>query len=453
MIVYRYVIIGKKYMSNFRKPLLVLFFLLLPWQTRWIFGETLVGGDPSEYGRMSLYAFDFALIAFLAASNHIFSMPKWRYVTKNKVMKVAFLSLAAAVLLSAVSAFWAPETGVALLMSLHLGLGAMLFYVLVADETISVDLVLASVAISMLVPAFFGWVQAAGQSIDASSMLGIAAQDPEVLGTSVIEYGEGRWLRAYGSFPHPNMFGGFLAFGLLAAAGVAARGRMKRQDLLMLLLAALGGGALVMTGSRSAWIAFVAGLAIFHFGHRMNKHKDQQKRASGPILLTATTIVLIALFMSPVLGSRFDGDNRLEEQSISERSMQWDEAGKLATRGAIPFILGSGSGNYTFTLAHMKPLKEVFEYQPVHNVPAMIFVELGLIGFLLLGSLVVATDWNVHKRWKRSNSLIALSLGTVLLVVALADHYLWTQASGLYLMAIFLAINIKLGSESDIEIL
>ncbi|NQV12206.1 O-antigen ligase family protein, partial [Candidatus Uhrbacteria bacterium] len=308
----------------------------------------------------------------------------------------------------------------------------------------------ASVAVSMLVPAFFGWVQAAQQSIDASSLLGIAAQDPETLGVAVIEHDGGRWLRAYGTFPHPNMFGGFLAFGLLAAAGVTARGRMKRQELLMLMIAALGGGALVMSGSRSAWLAFVAGLAVFHFGHRMNKHKDQQKRASSIILLTTTTIVLIALFMSPVLGSRFDGGNPLEEQSISERTMQWSEARKLALRGAVPFIVGSGAGNYTFALAHIMPLQDVYEYQPVHNVPALIFVELGLLGFLLLVAVVVATDRNIHKRWRTSDSLVAMSLGMVILVVALGDHYLWSQTSGLYLLAIFLAVNTKLGSDPTV---
>ncbi|NQV11785.1 hypothetical protein HQ524_00325, partial [Candidatus Uhrbacteria bacterium] len=130
-------------MNNFRKPLLVLFLLMLPWQTRWIFGETLVGGDPSEYGRLGVYVFDIALIAFLAASNHLFSMNTWQHLAKNKMWKIAFSCIGAAVGLSFLSAFWAQQPQVALLMSAHLGLAAMLFYVLVVDEEISVDLVLA----------------------------------------------------------------------------------------------------------------------------------------------------------------------------------------------------------------------------------------------------------------------------------------------------------------------
>ena len=67
--------------------------------------------------------------------------------------------------------------------------------------------------ISLLPHAFLGIWQYASQEIVAMTWFGIAAQDPSVAGVSVVEAGPMRVLRAYGGFPHPNIFGGWLAMG------------------------------------------------------------------------------------------------------------------------------------------------------------------------------------------------------------------------------------------------
>ena len=41
------------------------FIFLLPWQTRWIFHDSLIGGEIYEYGRLSLYGFDVVFIILL----------------------------------------------------------------------------------------------------------------------------------------------------------------------------------------------------------------------------------------------------------------------------------------------------------------------------------------------------------------------------------------------------
>ena len=51
-----------------RHALVALFFLLLPWQTRWIAGETLVYGAPSEFGRISVYGFEVVLVVLLVVA-------------------------------------------------------------------------------------------------------------------------------------------------------------------------------------------------------------------------------------------------------------------------------------------------------------------------------------------------------------------------------------------------
>ncbi len=435
-----------------RHTLVALFFLLLPWQTRWIAGDTLVYGAPSEFGRISIYGFEVVLAALLVTALLGIDPTVWRpwwNVPRRRWMVVA---LAVMVALGFAACFWAPEPRVAVQGWIRLMLAVVLFGVLVIDEELSIDVVLAFVAIGLLVPSLLGWVQVAQQGVAASTVLGMAAQDPDVLGTAVIEWGQGRWLRAYGSFPHPNMFGGFLAFGLVVLACAVGRARLKTSDLLFWLAAAMMGGALVMSASRGAWLAAALGLGVFVVGHRWIGAGDVWKRARSPVLLGVVVAVIVAVALSPILRSRFDASNRLERRSVSERADQWDEWQSVMLQGAVPMLLGGGAGSYTFLLSAVRPLQAVWVYQPIHNVPALIIAELGTLGGIAALLFVVATDWDVHRRPRRCQAIMAMSLGTVVLVLALSDHYLWTQPSGLYLLATFFALNVRLDREELVTV-
>src|SRR5438132_418048 len=65
----------------------------------------------------------------------------------------------------------------------------------------------------------------------------------------------GRWLRSYGSFPHPNILGGFLALSL-AVLAVHMDMRVRRLRAVAL---AVGFGALLLAFSRAAWLAVMLG--------------------------------------------------------------------------------------------------------------------------------------------------------------------------------------------------
>ena len=118
-------------------------------------------------------------------------------------------------------------------------------------------------------------------------------------------------------------------------------------------------------------------------------------------------------------------------------------------RSPYTLLVGVGMHGYVFDAAARRPFLEAYAYQPIHNVPLLILAELGLVGLTLVVALVVASDWRVHVYWRRPASLMAMSLGVVVLVVALFDHYMWTQVSGMYLLATFFILNTKLGQLSE----
>jgi len=436
-------------MKNYRKSLLSLFLILLPWQTRWIFEGIEIFKGISEYGKLSIYAFDIILVLFLLSSVKVLS-DRFKIVwNKSKLGPVLIKTSLALTTLALISSAWSPENHVALVFSAHALLATLLILVIVIDDEITPDIVLGGLAIGLIMPSLLGWIQTANQNIQASSLLGIAAQDPKTLGTAVIESGQDRWLRAYATFPHPNIMGGFAAIGLLSAFAVTARRRVKQSEMIMLLAAALIGGVLVMTASRTAMIAFALATTWMLFALKTTRKKDQIKSSKSTIAISLTAMVIIGIFMSPILLNRLDSNNRLEEKSIAERSTQLEDMKALWTESPKTVLVGRGAGNYVFSLSRLHPLQKYYAYQPVHNVPGLILVELGLLGAIILLGIILSSMWLINKHWHETPAIIGMSLSIAMLVLALGDHYLWTSVSGLYLAAIVLALNYRLGEEAS----
>jgi hypothetical protein len=85
---------------------------------------------------------------------------------------------------------------------------AMLYLILTAPNARAVRI---SFVVSMCVQSAITITQAAFQTIYPSTLFGVAAHYSDLPGTSVVEAGGMRWLRAYGTFPHPNILGVTLA--------------------------------------------------------------------------------------------------------------------------------------------------------------------------------------------------------------------------------------------------
>ncbi len=423
---------------------LMLFVFFLPWQTRWIFHEVTISGGVSEYGKLAIYAIDILLLVYVSmvawhteksTFKKLMSRPvtRWLLFGSGLVVDIAFLS-----------AFWAVQPGVALMGAFHLLLAVALMITLLIDKQAYIGRILAVFILGMITPSILGWMQSALQAVDASTLFGIAAQDPAVLGTAVIEHANGRWLRAYGSFPHPNIFGGFAAVALVATFQVLAQKISKREQVTGWIAVTFLTGALVFSASRTAWLAVLLGLGLWVAGLYWLKDRARLNRMKYPALIGLLVLVVVGLSLHPILSSRFETENRLEAKSINDRQEQWVEAGSLL-QSPSTLLFGVGMHNETYAIEQIKPFRSPWSYQPLHNVLVLVLIELGILGFAGVAIVVVASDWLVHKNWQRPSSIMAMSLGLTILVLALFDHYLFTQPSGLYLLAIFFALNTKLG--------
>jgi lipopolysaccharide/colanic/teichoic acid biosynthesis glycosyltransferase/O-antigen ligase len=233
----------------------------------------------------------------------------------------------------------------------------------------------------------------------------------------------GRWLRAYGSFAHPNILGGFLALALGLFAVVDAP-RLRRWRALALAAGLL---ALMLTFSRTAALALLLGGTTWWLargrgpGHRV----VAAPRARVVVAAAVVILGLVALVRVGNLGAL------VERNSIDTRLSSYAVTWKVIGTG-IPV----GAGN------HVLVEQRFFGGGgPAHDVFLIALAELGPLGVLAWlsifgGLLLMAWRWRAEPR-ARTGPLVAIA---TLLPLLLFDHYLWTLAPGRVLVVWALAV-------------
>ena len=134
----------------------------------------------------------------LQITNYKFKM------TKDRVFVLAVLSLISYLLLSLI---WSADKSLALQQSLHILEAFLLFFILLLGP-LKKEEAIKWLVFGSILPCVLGIWQFLSQSTLASPWLGLASHPAWQGGTSVVASETiGRWLRAYGPFSHPNVFG------------------------------------------------------------------------------------------------------------------------------------------------------------------------------------------------------------------------------------------------------
>ncbi len=416
--------------------LVLLILLVLPFQTRWIFNDLTIAGQPWEYGRMSLYAVEAMIMAASALRGTIQLDARLDAFLRPTILFLGALMIGASFSQNITLAFSA---------ILHASAAAALFALLLDERTDPAQAASAFV-FGLLVPSVLAWYQVVSGLSPASTYFGLASHDAATLGASVVETVTNRVLRGYGSLPHPNIFGGYLAIGTVVSAWLAAKGR--RAGYVLPVLAA----TLVVTFSRSAWIATFVGLSVAIVLLRNKFPSPSKGEGQGevygrhqpgivPIAFVSLWLVIlvVATFHAPIF-TRFDPTARLEEKSITERTSEYPLWPEVIKTNAFT---GVGAGNYTFSLATLYPGKDIWFYQPLHNAILLFLAETGLLGLLVAARFVQVFVTFLRDRRSSPGLIPALSVLAALLVLGSLDHYLWSLWPGMSLVAVGLAIAIK----------
>lgn len=420
-----------------------LFVFLLPWQTRLIFHEGNLNGY-WEYGTFSIYATEillwmiFLLTAVWWTINKLkiqSSSPK-ADVPQAKKSAYLLIGLSAFLLYSFLSIFWADSKSLALYTWHWLAEGIGLFLVLKTARIDAVKLAWVFV-LSAMFQASLGIWQFLSQSTFASKWLGMALHDPAVSGTIVVETALRRWLRAYGSLPHPNMLAGFLAVAMVFVIWLYQKTGYGLKKIFLQIIFVILSFGLFTTFSKSVIAGFLA-ILLFWLIIILARRQSKENILKFTLIFLAIGIIFSAVFWEPV-STRLMGTERLEAKSTSERISYFGEAWQLIKNHPL---LGVGLGNYTLAVHdEIDPSREAWDYQPVHNIYLLILAELGFVGFILWLALIFL----IIKKLPVANYQIP----AILLIVGLFDHYLWTLYFGVMLFWICFVFPEKFDSPLD----
>jgi O-antigen ligase len=438
---------------------------LLPWQTRIILAQPKLGSQPIEYGTLSLYATDVLLLA--VAYGTLFLRTR-RYGSKS--LRAAMLAL---LIIVGCSAIFANRSEI-VIYSVRILLVAIILWWLVQQPWAHLRFLLTCFLGGAVLQALFGIGQFIAQGSPVSNWLGLASHDPASAGTAVVEAGGMRLLRAYGSLPHPNILGGYLAVALLVAFGFYLRvyedvrhgfATWTRENVrrhlegrtwyvrqawrivgILSVLTILTVG-LLLTFSRSALLGFGAGWFVTLVSLLVLKWQWGWQLWAKWTFFLGVVATFVVLAVPSAFTARATVEGRLEEQSISARQQLINDAYDLLK---LEPLRGVGYGNMAVAvydrLNRARP--SAFDYQPVHNTYLLSAVELGVLGGLVfLTLLLTALRNSLVSMFQQRNWVAVTGLATLccLLVIGLFDHYVWTLPAGAGLLWFVLGV----GSRGD----
>lgn len=384
-----------------------------------------------DYLSPTIYVTDI-IIFFIFVISAFFDPPAFSFLAKTKQKT----RLCVVLILLFLSALWAASPFVSLIKVAKITefLFVGLYFRRIVEKELKIDCLISLLAIG----AFFESILAIWQFVIQGSVGGplwyfgereMNASTP--FAARAVIGGE-LFLRPYGTLPHPNVLGGYLAVVLVfVLARILWRKTEKRNtpmnkavffDTTMFIV---GTTALFLTYSRISWVAFffaVIVLLINRFG------------VKEAFFLTAIFLLLIFFLAGGQISSRFLALEDVDKESYRERQ-------ELGILGLEMFfknpIFGVGPNNFLpASLSYQKKTGTVKKYQPAHNIYLLIASETGFFAFFLFIEFIAKT----LLRHLRSFGLWAVIL-LQLIFFGFFDHYLYTLQQGQLLFALVLGLS------------
>ncbi len=333
------------------------------------------------------------------------------------------------------------------------------------------------------VQSIIGLMQFLKQAPIGLSKLGEQQIYPYLSGVAKIVSGGTIYIRAYGTFPHPNILSVFLLVAIFLLIHLSLNQQKpnltsnlfsKHYSLitkiilnLALFINILG---LTVTFSRGAFLALGLGLLVF-FGLLaywlkkpviLNSFQNLDSRSVRPLadsmtknLKVVAINILLALAVAflifkPFLLSRAT----ISDQATIERKIYNQTARNMIKANPV---IGKGAGESLLHMEQYSPVKlKPWQIQPIHNYFLLSASEIGIFGSLILILVFLShlfgiwnlKIWDLFKNWKLEirnlkTSFYRLTLFTILIcfiILMLFDHYFYTIQSTQMLLWMTLGI-------------
>lgn len=401
--------------------LFYVFLFLLPIQTRVIYNSqsAYIGSTFNYHLAIIFYLTD--LLLFTCFVSWILFNKPWQDIEKrNLTLYWLILGFFGWIL---VSLFHVKHRGLGLYeMAKWLELVLLLLYVC---ETMinraKFRFILITLFLSALIQAVLALLQFHVQHSLGLKLLGEYIAPLETPGLATVSYGTQKVVRAYGTFPHPNILGAFLILCFIFGLWLLYESNNYKSKVWVscgTIVIILG---IFVTFSRLTWFSATLAMLCFMIYSIWKKDKKILIILSIISLVSCGTILLTS---SNMLKARI---SESDQSSINDRRL-FNNFG-LNLLKQHPW-LGVGVGNYVPALREAKPNLLTWQYQPAHNIFIFMGAELGLIGLGLFIVILTLIFWRMRHVSYGTLEFGFLMPGVLFLLMGQFDHYFVTIQQG-----------------------
>ncbi|MCP4642393.1 MAG: hypothetical protein GY851_18250 [bacterium] len=255
-------------------------------------------------------------------------------------------------------------------------------------------------------------------AVSATAVAALALVQWADLAPALFPKFDGAGQRMYSVFGNRDLLGGYLAMGVpLMAHRCAQGGRARREAWAMLLVCA---AALVLCGSRSAWLACVVGVCVLVWQTRgaVGGEPVGRRRWVKVVLLVAVvTAGAVAVSPESTLG-RIRGTFTADDSGGRLRLWFWDGAVRMVRDHPL---VGVGPGNFAYWSPRYQgealwaggPARHAFNEvhtRHAHCDPLEVLAETGAIALVLVAWMVSRVLRCKGPEWGGLAALLAFSL-------------------------------------------
>ncbi|MDZ7724656.1 MAG: O-antigen ligase family protein [candidate division KSB1 bacterium] len=216
--------------------------------------------------------------------------------------------------------------------------------------------------------------------------------------------GAGPW-RVMGTLGHPNRLAMYLEILLPLCVALFFIETRKLYKFALTAIIGLGLIALIMTGSRGAWVSFVFAMGVLFF-FLLKSRRVRWKALVGPAFLTLFLLIVVSFVFSDMIYQRFYGE---DHGSAMSRIPMMRIAFNLITDNPIG---GVGINNYQEVMRQYNDSILGLQFEtisrPVHNMYLLVMGETGVIGFSMLMLLMIMLIKGLLQTLKSGHKTIAV---------------------------------------------
>lgn len=235
-------------------------------------------------------------------------------------------------------------------------------------------------------------------------------------------------VRAYGTFPHPNIFSAFLMIGIALIGWQILVSISRKRLVLLYILLFMAITTLIMTFSRAGWLGTVVSLTVMGVLYLI-KNGINKRGIYFSIAVLVSLVINIAIFQQFLITR-----TTITDAAVRERVF-YNKMGVEMIKDHPLSGLGIGS-----SVLHMKQYAGIdlkpWEIQPIHNYYLLTAAETGIVGFILLVGFFAYLATKLFKKtlktiespvYMRRIFLIGILFG--IFTIMLFDHYFYTLQS------------------------